>query len=187
MKTNQSIDTKHRGAALITALLILLVLTVIGISALKTSSIQETIVGNMREQDLSFQATEIGITAAEATITNILSPPLATSSGANNKIYLRNNFGTTTTLYDWANSAFDTAVWNSTIATEYGTQGTVDLTEVNADPMFIIEEENFRPDSEDPNVRATGQGIYTYRITSRGEGKAASTVTLIQETYGVRY
>lgn len=182
----QTSITQSKGAALITALLILLVLTIIGISALRTSSLQETIVGNMRDQDLAFQATESAVTEAELNFSTYRDPPLATPS-ASQGIYTKTSGTVGGATYDWANSASDTAVWTTGVATEFGTSGTQDLAEVNADPMYVVQEELFTPDDLNPETRAQGLGRFTYKITARGEGKADTTVILLQETYAKRY
>src|SRR4030065_1300158 len=47
---------KERGTALIFALVMLLLLTILGITAITTSSLQETMAGNMRDQYMAQQA-----------------------------------------------------------------------------------------------------------------------------------
>lgn len=181
------LHSSQRGAALITALLILMVLTVIGISALRTSSTQETIVGNLRDQDLAFQAADTALTAAETNIDAIINPPLATNSGANNGIYTR-DLGNASPV-DWKSTVHDkTNTWNTAtgIATEFGTTAQ-ELTELSADPLFVIEEEGFLEDDLGTETQAQGLGKYSYRITARGQGKAGSTVSLLQETFAKRY
>ena len=49
---------KQSGAILMVGLLILVVLTIIGISAINSSILGEKITGNQRDKDLSFQAAE---------------------------------------------------------------------------------------------------------------------------------
>jgi type IV pilus assembly protein PilX len=175
-----------RGAALITALMILLVLTIIGISALRTSSLQETIVGNLRDQDLAFQAAESAIIDAEDKLDKFINPPQANSSGTKG-IYTRDSSTVGGLNYNWANSAANTSIWDNDVATEFGVKNTKEISEVNADPMYVIQEEIFAPNDLDPETRAQGLGRFTYKITSRGEGKADTTVTLVQETFAKQY
>jgi type IV pilus assembly protein PilX len=171
--------TKQTGAALITALTILLVLTVIGVSALKMSSLEEIIVGNMRDQVLAFNAAESAITDGQDTINALTAIPTATASGSSG-IYERDTFG------DFSSTFFDyTNTWNN--ATEYGTAGTQDLNGVSADPLFLIEEEAFYTDDLNPETAAQGLGRFYYRITSRGVGNSPNSVIVLQEVYARRY
>jgi len=52
----QSLGRKERGTALIFALVMLLLLTILGITAVTTSSLQEKMAGNMRDQYMAQQA-----------------------------------------------------------------------------------------------------------------------------------
>ncbi len=51
----------QRGMALIMALVILLILTILGVTAMTTSSLEEKMSGNIQEQNRAFQAAESGI------------------------------------------------------------------------------------------------------------------------------
>lgn len=54
----------QRGAALVTSLVILLVLTVLGLAAMRTSSLEERMAGNAQDALYAFQAAESGLNAA---------------------------------------------------------------------------------------------------------------------------
>ena len=63
---------RQAGAALVVSLLILLVLTVIGVSGLQTSVLEERMASNTHERNIAFQAAESALRDAEnylATIT----------------------------------------------------------------------------------------------------------------------
>ncbi len=171
--------THQHGAALITALVILMVLTVIGVSALKTSSLEAIIVGNMRDHDLAFQASETSIIDGENRIIAMLNIPNVNTGGSDG-VFERDQFGDYTTTF------YDTTVWGN--GTEYGpNDGVVDLTGVNADPVFIIEFEQFKPDDLNPETTLNGIGPHYYRITSRGVGKSSNSIAMLQEIYAKRW
>ena len=71
-----AVDTRPKGehgAVLVVSLLLLLVMTIIGVTAMSTNSLEERIAGNLRDQDLAFQATESAVRACEAdVVSNIL-------------------------------------------------------------------------------------------------------------------
>ncbi|MDE2346314.1 MAG: hypothetical protein KGL13_07580, partial [Gammaproteobacteria bacterium] len=56
--------SKQTGFVLIVALILLLVLTVLGLAAAQSTSLQERMAGNARDRDLAFQAAEAGLRAA---------------------------------------------------------------------------------------------------------------------------
>lgn len=58
--------SKQNGAALVISLLFLLVLTIIGVASVSTTSLQERMAGNTREQNLALQAAEAALRDGEA-------------------------------------------------------------------------------------------------------------------------
>lgn len=65
MSMDFNAKNKQGGAALLIALIMLLVLTVIGLTSMRGTSLQESMAGNLREVSLSFQAAEAGLRAGE--------------------------------------------------------------------------------------------------------------------------
>ena len=64
---------QQRGVALVMALVILFILTLLGIASMSTSTLQEKMAGNIQEATRAFQAAESGINSALRD-TNILNP-----------------------------------------------------------------------------------------------------------------
>jgi type IV pilus assembly protein PilX len=58
----------QRGAALVTSLLLLLVLTIIGVTAMQMTRMQERMSGNARDLNLAFQGAEAAVRDGEALI-----------------------------------------------------------------------------------------------------------------------
>lgn len=61
---------RQRGSALITSLMILVVMTMIGVGAIRTAATQRETVGDMRDHNLAFQASETGLREAERFLDN---------------------------------------------------------------------------------------------------------------------
>jgi len=59
---------KQQGAVLAVALIFLLVLTLLGVSSMKSTLLEEKMAGNMRDQSLAFQAAEAALRDGEAFI-----------------------------------------------------------------------------------------------------------------------
>jgi len=58
----------QRGAVLLVALIMLLLLTILGIAAMRDTNLQEKMAGNMRDHNLALQAAEAGLRFAEQSI-----------------------------------------------------------------------------------------------------------------------
>ncbi len=65
---NIPVAVNQRGMALIMAMVILMILTILGITAMTTSSLEEKMSGNIQEQTRAFQAAESGVSEAIARI-----------------------------------------------------------------------------------------------------------------------
>lgn len=66
--TQQFSHRTEKGAVLIIALIMLLLLTIIGISSMRGTTMQERMAGNMRDQSQAFQASETALRQGEASI-----------------------------------------------------------------------------------------------------------------------
>ena len=166
---------KHtqRGTALVMTLVILLLLTMLGITAINTSTLEERMAGNTKDQNLSFQAAETALRAAE---TWVQSTTAATQLNTNNAIGI---YDPSVTAID----VWDSIDWSSTNVVTYpgvpGTTATGGLAEVGTQPKYIIEK--VRTEALSPGTRIT------VRITARGTGASDTTVSMVQSTYSVTY
>lgn len=57
--------TRQRGAALVVGLVLLVVVTLVGVGAMQTTTLQEKMAGNLRDSNLSFQAAEAALRHCE--------------------------------------------------------------------------------------------------------------------------
>jgi len=168
---------RQQGAALITSLIILLVLTVLGISAMNTSSLQEMMSGNLRDQNLSFQAAESALKDSEKTIVAFGgTEPVPTANGANKGVFIVDTFG------DFSTTAHNESVWSQ--GKPYSVSSVLG---VKQDPRYIIEQAGFVGGDASYSSAVKQQGTVFYRMTSRGHGASTNAVTLLQETYGKRF
>jgi len=190
--------SSQQGAALITSLVILLILTVLGISAMGTTSMEELMTGNLRDQMISFQAAEDAITDGEREVDTWLvsGAPIANLTGSNG-VYLKDALlDPNTTYQSYAEAAFDdAAIWNN--ATPYGLITLVPpLTaslpgqSLAAQPVYIIEEVQLIPqeaDADSARHPGSGSSVAYYKITAKGRGLSNNAVTLLQTTIAHRY
>ena len=71
----------HRGATLIVCLIFMLIMTVIGASALQSTTLQERMAGNARDTHAAFQAAEAALRSAERLLAAASLPAFNGSNG----------------------------------------------------------------------------------------------------------
>ncbi len=187
---------KHRqtGVVLITAMLLLLVMTIIGISASSTGVVEEKMASNVRQGEMALQAAEIalrngedlfavGFGSAYTKLTaNTLSDIFNGSTSAYPGLYSRlTRSGVGAIAEDLV--PFDTndpSAWDSTNSIQG--QG---ITGLSIPPRYIIE---FVGKSEDstPEPGGIANGYYSFRITAIGFGQEANVSRVLSSVYRLR-
>ena len=181
---------RQSGAVLVLSLLMLFVLTLIGVSSINTTTMEEKMSGNSRNQQLAFHAAEIAIREAENFITATNNPrTLFTATSGTAGLYTLSNGPSSYNATDkswWASTANGRRTYGATTGNT-----TQDLASV---PQYTIE---YRGDSKpkeatDPTifggetVNGSQGGIAIYRITARGTGITDNAVVVIQSHFGKR-
>lgn len=64
----RNISNNQAGAVLVVSLIMLLLLTIIGVSGVQSTSLEEKMAGNNRDRNLAFQSAEAALRAGEARI-----------------------------------------------------------------------------------------------------------------------
>ena len=161
------------GAVLIVSLIMLLLLTLIGTTAMQTTSLEEKMAGNMRDKNLAFQAAESALNAAEATLNPVppaVLPPFnnagtggfysATPTTPITDASLLDSFWTDTTRLKAISTV--TGLGNGIIA-----------------PLYIIQDLGCAtiPAPSCPS------GDQIYRITTRATGGTTNAVVILQSIY----
>jgi type IV pilus assembly protein PilX len=175
------------GFVLIVALILLLVLTILGLAAAQSTSLEERMAGNSRNSDLAFQAAEAGLRAAEDCLNSGLGM-CANFSADTAGTYLFNPgappppSSNTTPLWEVA------GFWNTpSYVLDYSSVTGTSLPYVAEQPEFIIEK---MPPVATPGgnlgTQQFGGGapsIQLYRITAYGIGGDSSASAMLQSTY----
>ena len=178
MRSRQNfVNNKQQGVALFISLVLLLVLTIVGISSVQTTSLEVRMSRNAHDSTLAFQAAESALRDAEVAIEAVL----------------------TTTIFDNAGPTYSVAdlddphrweevgVWtggNSAVAAT-AVDGVVEQ------PRYIIEhaasviiEENAHQLENRYNNSGGASQIEMFRITARGVGGTNNAQVVLQSGYG---
>ena len=168
----------QRGVALFISLVLLLILTIIGVSAVQTTTLETRMARNEHDILLAFQAAESALRDAEEFLEGVVTIANFTDAGAD-------GLWTIAELGDpdrWE----DPNVWTGGTSVASPTEVGV----VAEQPRYMIEhvasvlrEENAFQLS-DPYAGTAADRIEVFRITARGIGGTANAQVLLQSTYG---
>ena len=166
----------QRGVALIIALVLLVTITLLGLSSMRNTGLQERMTANLYDRSLAFQATESALREAEATITPaVVFPTCSTPSCLNVCATGRCSTPLATEVERWNSAAF-TGWQNAT--TNLGAL-------VSVAPQYFIEDMGIvrqfackgMVDEVDAQCDAR-----RYRITARITS-ASGAVTVLQSSF----
>lgn len=172
----QMISMPHgqQGVALVLALVFLVILTIMGLAAMGTTSLEEKMAGNAKDRNLAFQASETALLAGENWINAQINKPGFPNNAAG--LYLP--------------SATATPVWDDTSLNWSGTSNLVvysgGLQKVSTQPKYIVEDLGEVPEVGGSKVLPgayKGKGNTVVRVTARGTGGTNAAQAMVQSTY----
>ncbi|MEM7563689.1 MAG: PilX N-terminal domain-containing pilus assembly protein [Pseudomonadota bacterium] len=177
MKT-QSIQ-KQQGVALVISLIILVSLTMLGLTAIQRTTTDLSMAGNQRETGLMFQSAEIGLVTAE----DYIETSTTNADFSNTSLGLYTVLATDTSYY--SPDYFDNASWTGSSQTA--------ATSLNAyeQPRYMIEYLGDRSQNALAAVnigsygtQQTGDVVSIYRSTARGTGLTGNSFRYVQSYFG---
>ncbi|MBK8069885.1 MAG: hypothetical protein IPK27_20395 [Rhodanobacteraceae bacterium] len=191
---------RQRGVVLFLAMIFLVLLTILAVTASSTSVMQERMTGGMRNQQLGLMGAESAVRGAEDFLWNTefnagspLPPCIDTSDGSD-CVYKPNPDGTLNpvvqrfrTSRDWLDPATDGArAYPRALTALTGSGETASLAE---QPRFMIEYLGLMPGpyrpsgGEDPSGPARPGEHVLYRITARSQGGTDAVVRVAESYY----
>lgn len=164
---NSNGKQKQQGITLIICMIVLLVVTLLGLSSIRDTSMEEKMAGNMKSRNVAFQAAEAALREGEEFLNSTVVLP---------------DFDGTNGLYPQLPSMWgvQAASWgqSSSVRTFSGV-----LSGIAAAPVYIIE----RMDSLAPTASVeAGQAqdtVIFYRITTRAVGSTDTARVILQTVY----
>lgn len=182
-KANHRIQAKHQqGVVLFIALIFLLLLTIIGVSAMNSSSLQEKMATNLKDKTVAHQAAESALNSAEIWIM---------MRGSRSEIFSSIDGildFSTTGIPVWA----DPITWSSTNNVQLpGVPGTPIIGNLypnmylSSQPKYIIERMGkVEGDSLKPcSTYSSCKQKFMYRLTANATGGNKAAVTMLQTTF----
>jgi type IV pilus assembly protein PilX len=175
MKSGRSMRTgPQQGAALIVSLIMLLLMTIVGISSVRNTAMQERMAGNLRARSLAFEHAEQGLRDAEQ---------VAAANDNNASLFLSNN---SDGAYDgrWFDAGLSQPRWQ---AGGFWKDGDADG-DGSDDYEYIIERLDQVPLFDGCELDATNQSQCLrrmYLVTVRASVSNTGATVILQSTYKV--
>lgn len=168
---------QQRGVVLVVSLIMLLLMTLIGVTAMQTVTLDERMAGNAHQRNIAFQTAEAGLRAGESHIQNLdwdteTTPPAG----------IMDHWDNSTTYLSLA--ALEAFSWDDNHSQVY--TGTLD-NRLATQPRYVIERMAVKS-SSGGSLDAAGPPSTTeswYRVTARGSGNGSvgDAVVLLQSIF----
>lgn len=163
-----SIKASQQGASLIVGLIMLLLLTIIGVTSIRTTVLEEKMAGNLKDYNAAFQAAEAGLRDGEQLLATGVLPTFNGATAGYYQPFDDSGLSSHWKAYDWDNDAieFDESIGG-----------------VSQRPGHVIEELPFIPASGGSKKFGPITGTGVFRVTALGVGGANTTRIILQSTY----
>ena len=164
----------QNGSVLVIGMLTLAILSLIGIAATTSSSIEAEISGNDRVHKEAFFATEVGLTVGEESIQDLIK---------------RQDFdeGTIAGHYgEGEQPAWNDLIWDSNDSVDVTDPLPEGLSYVAEQPSYTLEQRSYKRDNLTLGI-GVPTGVYYFNVTSRGKGSRKSAEVILRSIYAKRF
>ena len=166
------------GSALIVGIIFLLVMTMLGLTAMQTTSLEERMAGNLRDKDLAAQVAEMALRAGEEEVLGT-----ATPSGNGFFSFPASPAPNEATAANW--SVANTRPWIDgsnlvSISSGKNPNGTPILPILAEAPAYWIEQRPGTSSSTSLELRAADVAIFD--ITARSTGASGTSTVILRST-----
>jgi len=171
-----SLPSKQTGAVLVVSLLMLVIMTLIGVTSMRTTILQEKMSGNTRDTMLAFQAAETVLLDGESFVENDLNALAVAFDGTRAGLYPADTNPNPFLAATWADDA--SRIYSGLYAG------------VTTQPRYIVEIlKALDNPANDLNAGDSYDEIaslgtrYAFRVTARGTGGTDNAQSIIQSNY----
>lgn len=166
----------QNGVALIVSLIILLILSILGVQSLQTSTLEEKMAGNFRDNKVALEAAESALLAGEAWVDSLTVHPDENDTGTNG-------------IWTFGKANIkDQTFWDNATQVDTG------LTGLHTQPSYVVEYRgitsavtNGSPERGQNQSSSSEPDLYNYRITARGLGGSGNSEVILQSHFKKAY
>jgi len=174
---NKFNHNRQAGVTLVVSLVILITMTLLGVTSIQSTRTEVAMAGNLREAGLTFNAAEAGLRFGESFVEDSISTTVYADA----------------TIGLYAESDEDPAYADYTIWAA-SQDAAFSLAYVAEDPKFIIRYLGDRSQNEVAKVNIGGYGtaqpgitVSNFRVTARGTGQSGNARRFVQSYYGKEF
>jgi len=166
--------SRQRGTVLLMALMFMVVLSVLGIAMVSSTSVEERMARNARDQDIAMEAAEAALRDARIRVSGIYTYPETRPNSWDFADDCTNGLcSVNVTQPVWSSYSLDAAP-----SVALGTvTGSPTLVGVTSQPRYLVERIVIRRPGD--SITNTAGGLTAYRTTAKGVGRNSSVI--IQE------
>jgi len=173
---------RQQGAVLAAVLMIVLVVTILGVTAINTASLEGKLARNFQERTQAFQAAEKALRSGEQFLAGLTMEP-APCSSAPCKVWKRNRLQSESVTDSGDAGRIwwqfqDASWWRSKGATSVAAGGGLTA-------MYLIEERAFVQNNSQANV--VGSGLNYYTVTAMGIRNGSGAQVVLQSHFMKRF
>lgn len=183
---NTKLHSGQRGATLVIALVLLLIVTLLAVANMREVALEERVVGNLRDAQTALNGAESALRVAEVKLATNLVPPTVTNSCPTNEFCVQPS--------QLAASQMAKSKWSdwSAIGVAYPTDTT--LANTAAAPRWYLSFLSFDPPNSAGYVevsnteeRSRGVGPYYYSAVGASPGRTTRTLSVLETVTVQRY
>jgi type IV pilus assembly protein PilX len=182
---NYPLYQKQTGVVLVISLIMLVLLTLLGVTAMQVTGLEEKMAGNMKSNNLAFQSAETALREGETWLGSRTSEPAVDSA----TLWAFNAMdpGPTNSTPWWFDTVRNATWWSANgvqstaIMEGYPTTGTTNK------PYNIIEFKYFASDTLNIGTNNPPPGMNYYQITAKGTGPNGQSRQLVQSITARRF
>ena len=174
---------KQHGAVLIISMIILLMLTILGVTSMRSTALEERMAGNARDQHIAFEAAEAALANAEDFASTIATTGAFDLDGTDGLYNDDTSLADIETYIDWSGTD---PLKGFVSATNIGTSeglGSAPKYVIQFISSFGTEVDRYNQDNAGQGAGGGKTGLF--RITARGTGGSDNSVVFLQTVYGV--
>ncbi|HET7650557.1 MAG TPA: pilus assembly protein [Gammaproteobacteria bacterium] len=169
---------RQGGVVLVITLILLLVLTLVGLAATTSTSLEEKMTANQRDNVVAFEAAEAALRSGESDLSSA-----STGSFNNTGGYFDSATSSVNANNDFVEYATDSStVWDDTNSKEYS--GTLDPSPASPPRYFIVQ--TTMTSQATGSSLASDQPLQTvpiYEVFARGVGLSGKSIVVLESTY----
>lgn len=170
---------RQRGAVLVVSMLLLLVMTVLALTASQATQMEERMAGNARDLDLAFQASEAGVRGAEMRIDGVVAPKRRASL-----LCMQRDACDAVDRPDTSQDySHEPQQWWNDNAYKLSQRPAA----LQREPQYVIEQWADVPDTLTTGSSMQKSGTIYYVAAARALGPTETSVSIVETSYAVRY